>query len=70
MEGNIMKIDRNIIIAKAGGTSGSKTMNYKISIPAAMIKGLEVTPEDKSVTMEWDEEQKTIKIYKKNKRDA
>ena len=60
-----MKVDRNIIMQKAGGTSGSGTIGYKVSIPAAMIKGLEITKEDRSVVMEWDEEEKMIKIYRK-----
>lgn len=63
-----MKIDRNIIIGKAGGNSGAGAMNYKISIPAAMIKSIGVTPEDKAVVMELAEEENIIKIYKINKK--
>lgn len=42
-------VERNIIIAKAGGTAGKKSVNYKISLPADMIKEIGITPDDKSV---------------------
>lgn len=42
-------IKRNIIIGKAGGTAGKNSVNYKISLPAEMVKELGVTQEDKSV---------------------
>lgn len=44
-------IERNIIIAKAGGTAGKNSVNYKISLPADMVKELGITPEDKSVIL-------------------
>lgn len=44
-------IKRNIIIGKVGGTAGKNSVNYKISIPAEMIKALGVTLEDRSVVM-------------------
>ena len=34
------KAKRNIMINKAGGTSGENTKNYRISIPVGMIKAL------------------------------
>ena len=42
-------VKRNIIIAKAGGTAGKSSVNYKISLPAEMVKELNVTQEDKTV---------------------
>ena len=42
-------VERNIIIAKAGGTAGKKSVNYKISLPADMIKEIGITPDDKPV---------------------
>lgn len=45
-------IKRNIIIGKAGGTAGKSSVNYKISIPAEMIKDLGITPEDRAVLMD------------------
>lgn len=41
--------ERNIIIAKAGGTAGKNSVNYKISLPADMVKAIGVTSEDRSV---------------------
>lgn len=42
-------VKRNIIIAKAGGTAWKNSVNYKISLPAEMVKELNITQEDKSV---------------------
>ena len=47
--GGIQMVKRNIIIAKAGGTAGKNSVNYKISLPAEMVKELNITQEDKSV---------------------
>ncbi len=58
-------VERNIIIAKAGGTAGKNSVNYKISLPAEMVKELGVTPEDKSVTVSF-ENGKIIIEKKKN----
>lgn len=44
-------VDRNIIIAKAGGTAGRDSVNYKISLPADMVKELGVTQADRKVTV-------------------
>jgi len=43
--------ERNIIIAKAGGTAGKNSVNYKISLLADMVKEIGVTPDDKSVVV-------------------
>lgn len=48
-------VERNIIIAKAGGTAGKKSVNYKISLPAEMVKKMGVTPEDKSVLVSFND---------------
>ena len=53
--------ERNIIIAKAGGTAGSGSVNYKISLPAEMVKALGVTPDDRSVLVEMEGEKIVIK---------
>ncbi|MSA01060.1 AbrB/MazE/SpoVT family DNA-binding domain-containing protein [Lactonifactor sp. BIOML-A3] len=37
------------MIAKAGGSAGKNSVNYKISLPADMIKEIGVTQDDKSV---------------------
>ena len=46
-----MKVDRNIMINNSGGNSGKNTVNYRVSLPADMVKALGITPEDKSVTL-------------------
>ena len=46
-------VERNIIMGKAGGTAGTNSVNYKISLPAEMVKSLGVTQEDKSVTVDF-----------------
>ena len=46
-------IERNIIIGKSGGHSGKNSVNYKISLPAEMVKALGVTQEDKAVTVDF-----------------
>ena len=47
-----MKVKRNIMINKAGGNSTG--VNYKISLPAKMVKALRVTEEDREVVVELD----------------
>lgn len=46
-----MQVKRNIMINKAGGNSGANTKNYRVSIPADMIRELGVTEEDRSVIL-------------------
>lgn len=58
-------VERNIIIAKAGGTAGKNSVNYKISLPADMVKEMGVTPDDKCV-MVYYEDRKIIIEKKKN----
>lgn len=53
-------VKRNIIIAKAGGTAGKNSVNYKISLPAEMVKELGVTQEDKSVLVSFENGKITI----------
>lgn len=50
-----MKVERNIMINKAGGTSGKNTMNYRVSIPVEMIRGLGVTSEDRRVSLSFED---------------
>lgn len=57
-------VERNIIIGKAGGTAGKNSVNYKISLPAEMVKQLGVTQEDKSVFVYF--ENGKIVVEKKN----
>lgn len=39
------------MFAKAGGTAGKNSKNYKISIPADMVRELGVTEDSRSVTL-------------------
>lgn len=50
-----MKVDRNIMINKAGGNSGANTKNYRVSIPADMIRALGVTEDNRSVTLTFQD---------------
>ena len=58
------KVSRNVMINKAGGTSGKNTKNYRISIPVGMIKALGVTEDDRSVVLEEKDGVITIKKEK------
>lgn len=46
-----MKVNRNIMINKAGGKSSKNTKTYRVSIPVGMIRELGVTEDDRSVTL-------------------
>lgn len=54
-------VKRNIIFNKAGGTAGKDSVTYKLNIPADMVKGLGITSENRSVTLEFDGEKIVIK---------
>lgn len=56
-----MQVNRNIMINKAGGNSGTNTKNYRVSIPADMIRELGVTEEDRSVILSCENGIITIK---------
>lgn len=56
-----MQVKRNIMINKAGGNSGANTKNYRVSIPAYMIRELGVTEEDRSVILDCKNGILTIK---------
>lgn len=47
-------VERNIIIAKAGGTAGKNSVNYKISLPAEMVKEMGITADNRSVLVSFD----------------
>lgn len=56
-----MQAKRNIMINKAGGHSGANTKNYRVSIPADMIRELGVTEDNRSVTLTCENGILTIK---------
>jgi len=64
------KIKRNIMINKAGGTASKGGLTYRVSLPAEVIRMLGVTPEDREVALEWDENENCLKIYKNNDKKA
>lgn len=49
-------VERNIIMGKAGGTAGKNSVNYKISLPAEMVKALGITQDDKAVLVSLADE--------------
>lgn len=49
-----MEAKRNIMINKAGGTAGKNSKNYRVSIPAEMVKALGITECDRSVNLKLD----------------
>lgn len=58
------KVNRNIMINKAGGNASKCGMTYRISLPADSVRGIGVTPEDRSVVVEYDDEKIVIKKVK------
>ena len=60
-----MQVRRNIMFAKAGGTAGKNSKNYKISLPADMVRELGVTEEDRSVTLTCEDGKIVIEKDKK-----
>lgn len=44
----------NMIIGKAGGNAGSKSLNYKISIPTNWAKQLNIKSDDKNLKLSFD----------------
>lgn len=51
-----MKVNRNIMFAKAGGTAGKNSCTYRLNIPADMVRGLGATESDRAVTLTFDGE--------------
>lgn len=46
-----MQAKRNIMINKAGGNAGANSKNYRVSLPADMVRELGITEEDRSVIL-------------------
>lgn len=62
-----MKVNRNVIVNKVGGsTCTKKAVNYKLSIPVDMIKFLGVTKEDRIVSLEIVDDHIEIKKASKD----
>lgn len=56
-----MQVKRNIIFNKSGGNASKNAVNYKINIPADMVRELGVTKEDRSVMLSCENGILTIK---------
>ena len=56
-----MGVKRNIIIGKVGGNTNENSVNYKVSLPAKMVKDLGITKEDKSVVLTYENDSIVIK---------
>lgn len=65
-----MKAKRNIMINKVGGNAGKSAVNYRISLPAEMVRRIGVTPEDRSVTVEFDGDAIMIKKEQENENES
>lgn len=50
-----MKVNRNIMINKAGGTAGKNSVNYRISLPANMVKEIGISDEDRAVIVKCED---------------
>lgn len=48
-----MEVKRNVMINKAGGTAGRNSVNYRISLPAEMIRAIGITEVDRSVNVKF-----------------
>ena len=60
-----MYTHRNVMINKAGGTAGKNSKNYKISLPADMVRKLGVTEEDRAVILSCEDGKIVIEKDKK-----
>ena len=56
-----MEVQRNIMINKAGGNAGKNSVNYRICLPADMIRELGITENDRKVILTCEDGKITIK---------
>lgn len=56
-----MTVKRNIIIGKVGGNAGKDSVNYKVSLPAKMVKDLGVTKDDRSIILTYENDSIVIR---------
>lgn len=48
-------VKRNIMINKAGGTAGKNSVNYRLSLPADMVRAIGVNEDDRGVLLRLEE---------------
>lgn len=56
-----MQVERNVMFNKAGGTAGKDSVNYKLSLPAQMVKDLGITKDDRGVVLIFEDDKIIIK---------
>lgn len=58
--------ERNLkaYIGKAGGTAGSESLNYKMSIPSAWAQKMGISSEDRNLIVKFDEKELKITVEK------
>lgn len=66
IKGENMEVERNIIFMKAGGNASKTSYGYKLAMPAAAIKALGVTKEDRAVIVKIEEDKVIIEKKKIN----
>lgn len=58
----------NIIINRAGGNAGSKSLNYKISIPSSWAAELGITKERRQMIVSFDGKKIIIEKMEENEK--
>lgn len=59
-----MEVKRNIIIGKVGGNANENSVNYKVSLPAKMVKDLGITKENRKVILTYEDNKIIIRKEK------
>lgn len=54
----------NIIINKAGGNASQNAIKFKVNLPSKWMQDMKITPNSKEIMLEYDDEEKEIKIRK------
>lgn len=57
-----------VFIGKAGGTAGKNSVVARVTLPAAWVKKLKITPDSRGINLIFDGEQ--IVIQKRNGKDS
>ena len=60
------EIERNVMVAKAGGNASKNAYTCRISLPVDAIKALGVKPEDRAVMLTIEENKVVITKATKN----
>jgi len=52
------------IVGKAGGTAGSESLNYKMTIPSKWANEMGITKDNRDLSVEFDKKNKKIIVKK------